>query len=201
MTPAARTRPLRLLGLAAMAGVLAGCAATSQAADPSPVGAVSTAAPATTPTSAGPSSTSAAAPSPSATLPPTWGTGPQAPADPNGAAPAVNWTPESRAAATTVAVKFMGAYARPKTPQPDWSNALAPYASLDLRGVLAGVDTTYITTGSPAPTGTLQAGAGDPYNAVVLVGTSDGPWQLTVHRQPDASWLVAAIQPPVKQGH
>ena len=176
----ARTGLARVSALTAIACALAGCAATSTTAASTPA---------------------AAAPTPSATLPPTWGTGPQAPADPNGAPTAFAWSPQSRAAATAAAVKFMGSYARPGTPQPAWSNALAPYSSLELRGVLAGVDTSYLTTGSPAPSGTLQANESDPYNAVVLVGTSEGPWQLSVHRQADGSWLVNAIQPPIKQGH
>ncbi|WP_442546101.1 hypothetical protein ACSBOX_21460 (plasmid) [Arthrobacter sp. KN11-1C] len=139
---------------------------------------------------------------PSDSLPPTWGSGPQAPEDPNAPKPAaVAWSPDSRAAAAGVAVKFMAAYARPGTAQPGWAEALAPFASLDLLAKFRQVDTKYLATAQPAATGTLQADDSDPYNATVTVGTSEGAWQLGVHRQPDGSWRVASIQPPVRQGH
>ncbi|MDQ4504458.1 hypothetical protein [Sinomonas sp. ASV322] len=155
--------------------------------------------------SASPTSGSSAAPTMTATadsLPPTWGTGPQAPEDPNAPKPtAVAWSAESRAAATSVAVKFMSAYARPGTAQPAWADALAPYASMELMATFRQADTKYLTTSAPAATGTLTADDSNPYNGVVTVGTSEGPWQLGVHRQPDGSWRVASIQPPVRQGH
>ena len=171
--------PLFAAGLALAAGI-AGCAGP-QTSETSPV-----------PTITGPSDS----------LPPTWGSGPQAPEDPSAPKPTtVTWSPESRTAATAVAVKFMAAYARPGTAQPAWSDALAPYASLELMDSFRNVDTKYLTTKTPAKTGQLQASDSDPYNAVVTVGTSEGPWQLGVHRQPDGSWRVSSIQPLVKQGH
>jgi len=176
----AKTRVMMLAASVALAAVCAGCAG-SPTSETSPV----------------PTITGAAD-----SLPPTWGSGPQAPVDPNAPKPStVTWSPESRGAATNVAVKFMATYARPGTAQPAWSDALAPFASLDLMDKFRQADTKYLTTSSPAATGTLKADDSDPYNAAVTVGTSEGPWQLGVHRQPDGSWRVASLQPPVKQGH
>lgn len=139
----------------------------------------------------------------SGSMSPSWrGSGPQAPVDPNAPTPeTVTWSSESRSAATDVAIRFMAAYARPGTAQPAWADALASFASLDLMDSFRQVDTSFLKTASPAEAGELTADDSDPYNATVTVGTSEGPWQLGVHRQPDGSWRVASIQPPVKQGH
>lgn len=134
--------------------------------------------------------------------PSTFGTGPQAPTPPGMVPPAdPTWSPESRKAATDVAVAFMQKYARPKTAQPGWSQELTPYASLDLQEFLAKADTSFLTVDKPAATGSLQADDDDAYNGVVTVGTSEGSYSVTVHRQPDGSWRVNALQPPVRQGH
>lgn len=171
----------RLMKLAVAAALVAACAGCS---------------------AASPTSEAVTAAAPVDSLPPTWGSGPQAPEDPNAPKPTmVTWTPDSRRAATDAAVKFMAAYARPGTAQPAWADALAPFASVDLMVSLRKVDTKYLTTKDPAPAGALQANEGNPYNGTVRVGTSEGPWQLGVHRQPDGSWRVASIQPPVKEGH
>lgn len=148
------------------------------------------------------SSSSIPTTSASSGAPSTFGTGPQAPEQQGLEPPAPpTWSPESRKAAIDVAVAFMQQYARPNTPQPRWSQDLAPYASLDLQGFLAKADTSYLTVDRPAGTGSLQAEEDDAYNGVVAVETSEGTFAVTVHRQPDASWRVTAVQPPVKAGH
>lgn len=134
--------------------------------------------------------------------PSSFGAGPHAPPQ-QGVVPQapVAWTAESRKAATAVAVAFMQKYARPTTAQPGWAQDLAPYASLDLQKFLAKADTSFLTVDEPSATGSLQAEDDDAYNGVVAVGTSEGVYSLTVHRQPDGSWRVNALQPPVKAGH
>ncbi len=181
MLPSPANAATVIISAALALALLAGCVDSTPSSDTSKV-----------PTSAAPSES----------LPPTWGSGPQAPVDSSAPKPStVAWTVESRGAATEAAVKFMAAYARPGTAQPVWADALAPYASVELMVSLRKVDTTYLTTKDPATSGDLQADDTNPYNGIVTLGTSDGPWQLGVHRQPDGSWRVASLQPPVRQGH
>lgn len=183
-----KTRKLTLLLSLGISVTLcaAGCS------DPAPAGSSETP----------PASSSTPIPENFGTLPPTWGSGPQAPEDPNAPKPSpVTWTAESKQAATDVAVKFMGAYAKPQAPQPGWAESLVPFASVELMNDFRAVNTAYVTTRNPGKSGKLSATDFDPYNATVVVTASEGPWTLGVHRQPDGSWRVSSLQPPMKKGH